>query len=496
MRSVGAAFLVSHIPHLGENIQARTQHAAPVGTHQLQCLLLTSNPNERLEAVLHEIGSAGQHSTLQRLNPIKGTSGLVRREDFRHRKPSPGGPGNLSAGALWQSLRADEGFAGYVAQLTKARLQGENLPRLPEAPGETQGAFCTPDHKPMDTRLLLQALLPVDKPPEVFRIVSSAVAQSDQDLQLPHGNRQQLDTGGLIPCVIHIIGKGRRKQRRIIHGVGLAVVRLGFLIQAGGHETVFAGHCGKEIETAFHHVELAEADTVGERLKAQVADPKPAITLGAVFKHRLHAVAQGPQTGHGNGVVTRTQALGNPWSQILWHGCDAFALDIKKPDSKGMSTNPDDLNPHIAEGVTPRQCQLMREAVKGHYLVLQPVAAEAAHKGIERLDQLGGDFRKNELQTNRRIVEAAIRLHAQPEAANPVLAKVQNDSIPIGKRGQVRRITRLRLDLPSLKSGWVRNDLDQTLWFYLFPTERRLESIRDFQPARHRFIHNGWVAAT
>jgi hypothetical protein len=76
-----------------------------------------------------------------------------------------------------------------------------------------------------------------------------------------------------------------------------------------------------------------------------------------------------------------------------------------------------------------------------------------------------------------------------------VLAKVQNDNIPIGKRGQVRRITRLSLDLPSLKSSRIRNDLDQTLWFYCFAKERGLESIRDFQPARHRFIHNGWLAA-
>jgi hypothetical protein len=77
-----------------------------------------------------------------------------------------------------------------------------------------------------------------------------------------------------------------------------------------------------------------------------------------------------------------------------------------------------------------------------------------------------------------------------------VLAKVQNNSIPIGKSGQVRRITRLSLDLPSLKSGRVRNDLDQTLWFDRFPTERGLESIRDLEPARHRFIHKDWGAAT
>ena len=361
---------------------------------------------------MHEIRSAGQHSILQGLNPIKGASGLVRREDFRHRQPGPRGPGNLSTGTLWQGLRADEGFAGYVAQLTKVRRQVHNLPRLPEAPRQTQGAIHTPDHKPMDTRLLFQALLPVDKPPEVFRIVSRAVAHSDQDLQLPHGNRQQLDTGGLVACVIDIIGKGRRKQSGIIHGVGLPVVRLGFLIQAGGHETVFAGHGGKEIETAFHHVEPAEADAVGERLEPQVADPKPAITLGAVFKHGLHAVAQGPQTGYGNGLVTRTQELGNPWSQILRHRRDTLTLDIKKTDPEGMCTNPNDLNPHIAEGITSRQRQLMREGVKGHHLVLQPVATEASHERIERLDQLGRDFRKNELQPDWRIVEAAIRLHA------------------------------------------------------------------------------------
>jgi len=77
-----------------------------------------------------------------------------------------------------------------------------------------------------------------------------------------------------------------------------------------------------------------------------------------------------------------------------------------------------------------------------------------------------------------------------------VLAKVQSDSIPIGKRGQVRRITLLSLDLPSLKSGRVRNDLDKTLWFYFFPAELGLEGIRSFKEVIHRFIHNDHVAAT
>ena len=161
--------------------------------------------------------------------------------------------------------------------------------------------------------------------------------------------------------------------------------------QAGAYPPLFQRRAGKQVQAALYKIIIPECFVICQGLHPQIPHPQAAITLGAILKHILHTLPQGP-AGHSIQVCLPGCAGIGPQRPIISRGGGNAEGILQR--KLILTADIQHLDLQVPEGIPPGQLQHSRQHIDMYLLLLDPAHADPAAVILRIFRKLTFPFRK------------------------------------------------------------------------------------------------------